>query len=297
MAQTPEQYYGSTSNYGSGQYTTLDDVVNNFLLMYVGYDKLIDNADRYNVLFHAKRAVQELNYDAFKEAKVLETIVDSDLKVILPQHYVDYVRISYEEGGLLFIMSENKQTNWATRYDQDTNADYLFDVDGNLVEEESEVDAIRQSGDYAQYIYPGIWYGRWGWLYGDNWYFSRSFGGLMGSDPSTLNSNPTFVINKQEGVINFSSGMSGELVVIEYITDGLENEDPSQVMIHKFAEEFMYAYIKWCMLNNRVNVQEYIVRRAQKEKSSLLRNAKIRLSNINPRRLTMALRGKDNWIK
>ena len=119
----------------------------------------------------------------------------------------------------------------------------------------------------------------------------------MGSDPSTLNSNPTFVINKQEGVINFSSGMSGELVVIEYITDGLENEDPSQVMIHKFAEEFMYAYIKWCMLNNRVNVQEYIVRRAQKEKSSLLRNAKIRLSNINPRRLTMALRGKDNWIK
>ena len=297
MTQTPQQYYGSADNYGSGQYVTLDDVVNNFMLMYVGYDKLVDNADRYNILFHAKRAVQDLHYDAFKETKVLETVVDSDLKVILPQHYVDYVRISYEDSGVLFIMSENKQTNWATRYQQDSNADYLFDIDGNLIEEESQVDKIRKSGDYTQYTYPGVWYGRWGWFYEDTWYFSRSFGGMMGADASTLNANPTFVINKQEGVINFSSGMSGELVVIEYITDGLENEDPSKVMIHKFAEEFVYAYIKWCMLNNRVNVQEYIVRRAQKEKASLLRNAKIRLSNINPRRLTMALRGKDNWIK
>jgi hypothetical protein len=80
MAQTPQQYYSSPSNWGSGQYVTLQDVVNNFMLMYVGYDKLIDNADRYNVLFHAKRAVQELNYDAFKELKVLETIVNDDLK-------------------------------------------------------------------------------------------------------------------------------------------------------------------------------------------------------------------------
>lgn len=112
-----------------------------------------------------------------------------------------------------------------------------------------------------------------------------------------MNGNPTYVINKQEGVINFSSGLAGKLIVLEYITDGLENEDPSKVSIHKFAEDFVYAYIKWCMLNNRLGVQEYVVRRAMKEKSSLLKNAKLRLSNINPRRLLMALRGKDNWIK
>ena len=44
-------------------------------------------------------------------------------------------------------------------------------------------------------------------------------------------------------------------------------------------------------------MQEYIVRRAQKDKSSLLRNAKIRLSNIHPGRLLMNLRGQDKWIK
>ena len=51
------------------------------------------------------------------------------------------------------------------------------------------------------------------------------------------------------------------------------------------------------MLNNRIGYNEYIIKRARDEKSALLRNTKIRLSNINPRRLLMAMRGKDNWIK
>jgi hypothetical protein len=297
MAQTPQQYYGSPSSWGSGQYVTLQDVVNNFMLMYVGYDKLIDNADRYNVLFHAKRAVQELNYDAFKELKVLETIVNDDLKVILPQDYVNYVRISYEIDGVLFKLTENQTVNWATRYDQDSSYDYIFDVNGNLITEQSELDKIRIDGTFAQYPFPGIWYGRDAYMLDGDWYFLSSFGGLYGADASKLNGNPTYVINKAEGVINFSSGLQGRLIVLEYISDGLESEDPSQITVHKFAEEFIYSYIKWCLLNNRVNVQEYIVRRARDEKSALLRNAKIRLSNINPRRLLMALRGKDNWIK
>ena len=297
MAQTPQEYYSSPENYGSGQYVTLQDVVNNFMLMYVGYDKLIDNIERYNVLFHAKRAVQELNYNAFKVPKVIETMVDSDLKVILPQHFVDYVRINLEEDGVLFQMSENRTTNWATRYKQDANADYLFDIDGNLIQEESQVDTIRKSGEYSQFLTPGLYYGRYGYFYDGAWYFSYRFGGLYGADATNLNGNPTFVINKAEGVINFSSGLAGKLVVIEYISDGLESDDPSSVAIHKFAEEFVYAYIKYCLLNNRIGVQEYVVRRARNEKSAEYRNAKIRLSNINPRRLTMALRGRNNWIK
>ena len=44
-------------------------------------------------------------------------------------------------------------------------------------------------------------------------------------------------------------------------------------------------------------MQEYIINRAKKEKSALLRNAKIRLSNIHPGRLLMNLRGQDKWLK
>ena len=51
------------------------------------------------------------------------------------------------------------------------------------------------------------------------------------------------------------------------------------------------------ILNSKLNVQEYIVNRAKKNKSALLRNAKIRMSNIHPGRLLMNMRGKDKWIK
>ena len=51
------------------------------------------------------------------------------------------------------------------------------------------------------------------------------------------------------------------------------------------------------ILNSKYGVQEYIVRRTQKRKSALLRNAKIRLSNIHPGRLLMNLRGQSKWLK
>ena len=44
----------------------------NFELMYEGNHSLVNNENRYKILFHAKRAIQELNYDAFKEIKALE---------------------------------------------------------------------------------------------------------------------------------------------------------------------------------------------------------------------------------
>ena len=60
------------ANWGSYQYISLEDIVNNFMLMYQGNHSLINNEERYKILFHAKRGIQELNYDAFKETKILQ---------------------------------------------------------------------------------------------------------------------------------------------------------------------------------------------------------------------------------
>jgi hypothetical protein len=81
-------------NWGSYQYVSLTDVVNNFLLMYSGNHSLVNNEERFKVLFHAKRAIQELNYDAFKEIKILELTVPDNLRFILPSDYVNWVRVS-----------------------------------------------------------------------------------------------------------------------------------------------------------------------------------------------------------
>jgi len=45
-------------NWGTYQYLLLQDVINNFLLTYVGDDKVINKIDRNEVVFHAKRGLQ-----------------------------------------------------------------------------------------------------------------------------------------------------------------------------------------------------------------------------------------------
>ena len=140
-------------------------------------------------------------------------------------------------------------------------------------------------------------YWQWGWNLGGSWYFSYGVGGYYGLQTENANINDSFRINKSAGVINFSSGVKAQSIVLEYISDGMENGTDDSVSINKLAEDYLYSYIRWAILDNRIDAQEYVVRRAKKEKMSKLRNAKIRLSNIHPGRLLMTLRGRDNWIK
>ena len=301
---TGYQYYENSGNvpenenWGSYQYISLDDIVNNFMLMYVGNDKLINNVQRYNVLFHAKRGIQEINYDALKEIKVLEISICDDLKFILPNDYVNYVRISLYKDGVLRPLTENIQTNYSNSYLQDNNCRVLFDQDGNVLEGTSILDYDRVTNQQKT-MYPGsgLYAGREGINIDQNWYFDYSIGANYGLNTETANINPTYRIDKASGVINFGSGMAGELCILEYISDGMQNGDDSKVSINKLAEEFIYAYIKYAILNSKVGVQEYVVNRAKKDKTALLRNAKIRLSNIHPGRLLMNMRGRDKWIK
>jgi hypothetical protein len=129
------------------------------------------------------------------------------------------------------------------------------------------------------------------------WFFERGIGDRYGLNTETANANPTFTIDKKAGVINFSSFMSGESVILEYVSDGMENGDDSLVTVNKLFEKYVYAYIMYEILNSKLGVQEYVVLRARKEKTSLLRNAKIRISNIHPGRLLMNLRGQNKWVK
>lgn len=298
------QYYensgnvNESENWGSYQYVSLKDIVNNFMLMYVGNDKLINNINLYDVLFHAKRAIQEINYDAMKEVKILEFSICDDLKFVLPNDYVNYVRISLYKDGVLRPLTENVQTNYSNSYLQDNNCRVLFDQDGNVLEGTSIIDYDRITNSLKTiYLGSGPFTGSEGYNYNGGWYFKYSIGARYGLNTETANTNPTYRIDKKSGVINFGSGMANELCVLEYISDGMENGDDSLITVNKLIEEFMYAYIKYAILNTKVNVQEYVVQRARKEKTALLRNAKIRLSNMHPGRLLMNMRGRDKWIK
>ena len=68
-------------------------------------------------------------------------------------------------------------------------------------------------------------------------------------------------------------------------------------ILPKLAEEAMYMQIMYSLLSTRANIPEYIINRYRREKSSKLRNAKIRLSNIKLEAFTQVMRGKSKWIK
>jgi hypothetical protein len=298
------QYYENAGtaptneNWGSYQYVSLQDVVNNFLLMYSGNHSLVNNEERYKVLFHAKRAIQELNYDAFKEIKALELTVFSNLTFVLPSDYVSWVRISLYKDGWLRPLNENIQVNSAISYLQSSTGTLSFNNDGTIVTDESTLDAERKDGQQKSiYLNKENNSSENSGNSDANWYSEYSIGARYGLNTETANINPTFRIDKKAGVINFDSTMLNENCVLEYISDGMEGGNESKISVNKLFEEYIYAAIKYELLNSKFNVQEYVVNRAKKDKSALLRNAKIRLSNIHPGRLLMNIRGNNKWLK
>ena len=68
LNQTARDYYNG-DNFGGYQFISLDDIINNFIIAYVGDTKIIPKVRRTDVAFHAQRAIQELSFDTFKSIK------------------------------------------------------------------------------------------------------------------------------------------------------------------------------------------------------------------------------------
>jgi len=113
-------YYADPSNYGDYQFTSLHDVINQFIVAYIGEDKLISRAKRTDVAFHAQRAMQELSFDTFKSCKAQEFIVPATLTMPLPQDYVNYTKISWvDSSGVKHLMYPTSKTSNPSSYKQD----------------------------------------------------------------------------------------------------------------------------------------------------------------------------------
>ncbi len=293
-------YYNDPANYGSYQYVSLEDIVKNFQLMFSGNHSLVNNEERFKIIFHAKQAIKELNIDAFKEIKALQLNVDENLRFILPSDYVNWCKISLYKDGWIRPLTENIQVNSTIQYSQNTAGTILFDINEDVIYvDPSRLNQDRLDGvQKSIYLNPGSPLdGSWGWYVDGSWYFVANIGTRFGLNTETANFNPTFRIDNKSGVINFSSDMEGESVILEYISDGMENGIDTDISINKMFEKYIYAYINYEILDKKLGVQEYIINRARKEKSALLRNARIRIGNFSPGKLLMAMRGDSKWIK
>ena len=130
--------------------------------------------------------------------------------------------------------------------------------------------------------------------YRDNTYWPMA-GERYGLDPQHAQTNGSFFIDCDRGMIHFSSNISGKTVILKYISDSL-GTDP-EMQVHKFAEEAMYKHIMYGCISAKLNVPEYIIARFKRERFAETRKAKLRLSNIKIEEITQILRGKSKQIK
>jgi len=289
--------YAIDQNYGEYSYITLNDIVDNFIVGYTGEDQILNNVKRSNILFHAKRSLQELSYDTLPCLKSQELTIPPSLSVPIPQDYVNYVRVAWaDRSGVLHTINplEGLSTNPTELPIQDSNGIPTQNSFGenneaqqSLIEEEwANANDNNITGAFNMEGYSGVYdYVWWKFVYG------RRFG----LDPEYSNSNGWFSVNERTGKFSFSSDLANRVIVLKYISDGLGADKDSKVS--KLAEEAMYASIMYNIIATRKNIDPGTKAFYKKEKFVKTRNAKIRLSNIKLDTFTQVMRGKSKWIK
>ena len=289
-------------NYGSYAYTSLEDVINNFMFAYVGYQKLIANVGRNEVIFHAKRGLQEFSYDTLKSIKSQELTIPPSGQVPLPPDYVNYVGLSYVD--ILGVKhpiypADNLTSSPYYRPLQDSTGIPMSDANMNMMEGTSITDARWRAANTR--LISGNWwinnaYNTDSWFDGYPYLWLTQLGQRYGLEPSTSQMNGWFNLDEREGKIAFSSNLvDGRIIILDYISDGLAYDE--DIKIPKLAEDAIYAWIIHAILGSRINQPEYVVARLKKERSAKLRNAKIRLSNIKLNEIVQVMRNKSKWIK
>tara|TARA_R110000823_G_scaffold89593_2_gene198595 strand:- start:7738 stop:8946 length:1209 start_codon:yes stop_codon:yes gene_type:complete len=288
------------NNYGNYEYTSLNDIIYNFMVGYVGSEKLISDVKRNDVIFHAKRGLQEFSFDTLKSIKSQELSIPPNLSVPIPQDYVNYVKMSWVDGlGI-------KHTIYPTQLTSSPYEAPIQDQAGNITQdnfgdnlEGSSVTNERWAKANTRLITGAVNQqdlnnGLVDW-WGENWGYGGYYGQRYGGDPVNMQSNGWFNMDERQGTINFSSDLTGKIIMLEYVSDGLAYDLDTK--IPKMAEQALYMHIAYSILSTRSNVQEYVVQRFKRDRSSALRNAKIRLSNIKLDEIVQVMRGKSKWIK
>ena len=133
MAQNPKQYYDSSTSWGNYQFTSLQNIIDQFIIAYVGEDKIIPKIKRTDVIFHANRALQELSFDVFKSCKSLEFTVPPTLQMPLPQDYINYTKLSsVDSSGIKHVLYPTSKTSNPTSYFQDADGDFKISAVGTF---------------------------------------------------------------------------------------------------------------------------------------------------------------------
>jgi hypothetical protein len=140
--KTQYEYYNNSSGHGDYQFVSMEEIINNFMIAYVGEDKIISKIKRLDVAFHAQRALAELSFDTFKATKSQEIEVPASLSMTLPHDYVNYTNIAWvDSSGIEHTIYPATKTSNPKAITQDTDGNYTFGSGNLLANGDFSVDA------------------------------------------------------------------------------------------------------------------------------------------------------------
>ena len=299
--KTQEEYYlgpdgiwdSHDEDYGGYQFVPINDIINTFMVAYVGEDKNISKVKRTDVQFHAMRAIQEFSFDMLPQDKAVEIDVPPGLYFVLPQDYVNFTKLSWTDTqGIERPIYRTNITSNPSAPLQDTDYEYTFDQNGKILKAEKS-ETLKRWNEKAT-----------SGASNNNSAFNTNnpdllglyaYGRRYGLDPELAQANGTFYIDNANGVVRFSSDLRGKLITLKYISDGLGSDE--DMVVHKFAVDAIYKYILHAVLSTRANTQEYLVARYKRELAAARRNAKIRLSQLKSELIAQVMRNQSKWIK
>lgn len=233
---------------GVYQYTTLNSLISEFIASQ-GKDSYVATVEDYEVLYWMRSGLQNFSFDILKEIKSIELDMFPSGKVVLPKDFVGLVRFSYvDDKGQAHVMIEDERSGIAKSYLQDHEYNILLDHTYEPLE-----GSPPKSMDLN--LVPVC----------------------AGCKPVDLLSSGDYILDKDAGTIMFTRIPKSETFLMEYFSDGLEEADEK---VHKFAEEALYDYTYWKLIQRNRNVPANEKERARREFFNSKRLAEARLNPI-----------------
>ncbi len=153
LEQSQSSYYNDPTDFGNYQFTSLEDIINYFMVVYVGEGKTINKINRTDVAFHAQRAMQELSFDTFKSVKSQEIVLPPSLTMILPHDYVNYTKLSWSDSSgikhLLYPTLSKTSNPLKIRQESDGGYDFLIPTDGIFLNGDFST-SVQETGNAIQ---------------------------------------------------------------------------------------------------------------------------------------------------
>ena len=173
-------------------YTNIEEVVNDFQLM-IDDTSYDKEAHIYQLRLLALQGLRELTFDVEQSVKTTTMVVDSTtLQVTIPADYVKVLRIGYKgDDGEFHSFGTNPNLSLDSSVSAQVNDD-LYDE--------------------------------------NNPYFHTDIGKKFGVGGG-VNSLGYYRINRSDNTINFSSGVAGKTVFMEYISDGITETPPKNHVV------------------------------------------------------------------